>query len=54
MTRDVPPYAVVGGNPAEMIRMRFDDAVIERLRAAWWDDLAVLTGNDPAALDRLR
>jgi virginiamycin A acetyltransferase len=35
---DVPPYAVVAGNPARMVRRRFDDADVERLlRAAWWD-----------------
>lgn len=35
---DVPPYAIVGGNPARIIRMRFPDAVVRRLRAIrWWD-----------------
>lgn len=35
---DVPPYTIVGGNPAKPIRQRFDDADVERLRrAAWWD-----------------
>ncbi|MFD7863624.1 CatB-related O-acetyltransferase [Streptomyces sp. NPDC059783] len=38
VTTDVPPYTIVGGNPARPIRQRFDDADIERLRrAAWWD-----------------
>lgn len=38
VTRDVPPYATVGGNPATVIRSRFEPAIIERLRAvAWWD-----------------
>jgi acetyltransferase-like isoleucine patch superfamily enzyme len=38
VTKDVPPYAIVGGNPARMIRRRFDDATIERLLATrWWD-----------------
>jgi virginiamycin A acetyltransferase len=38
VTADVPPYTIVGGNPARPIRQRFDDAGIERLqRAAWWD-----------------
>jgi hypothetical protein len=38
VTADVPPYAIVGGNPAKPIRRRFDDADIDRLRrAAWWD-----------------
>ena len=33
VTRDVAPYAVVGGNPAKPIRTRFSPAVIERLLA---------------------
>ncbi|WP_321448165.1 CatB-related O-acetyltransferase [uncultured Cohaesibacter sp.] len=35
---DVPPYAIVGGNPARPIRMRFEEATIKRLLAiAWWN-----------------
>jgi len=38
VTKDVPPYAVVGGNPATVIRMRFDALDITRLEAVrWWD-----------------
>ncbi|RSD11756.1 CatB-related O-acetyltransferase [Amycolatopsis eburnea] len=38
VTADVPPYTVVGGNPARTIRRRFSDADVDRLReAAWWD-----------------
>ncbi|WP_197320690.1 CatB-related O-acetyltransferase [Saccharomonospora sp. NB11] len=38
VTADVPPYTIVGGNPAKPIRSRFDDADVELLlRAAWWD-----------------
>jgi virginiamycin A acetyltransferase len=37
-TRDVPPYWFVAGNPARLVRLRFDETDIERLlRAAWWD-----------------
>jgi virginiamycin A acetyltransferase len=35
---DVPPYAIVGGNPARVIRQRYEADDVERLlRAAWWD-----------------
>jgi virginiamycin A acetyltransferase len=38
VARDVPPYAMVAGNPARVIRSRFSDEDIERLlRAAWWN-----------------
>lgn len=37
VTRDVPPYAVVGGNPATVRKYRFSDQVVARLlRLAWW------------------
>jgi acetyltransferase-like isoleucine patch superfamily enzyme len=37
VTKDVPPYAIVGGNPADVIRFRFDEATIARLlRGQWW------------------
>lgn len=47
VTRDVEPYAVVGGNPAEVIRYRFDPEVRARLgEIAWWDwDVAKITRN---------
>ncbi len=38
VTGDVPPYTVVGGNPARPIRTRYEPDDIARLqRAAWWD-----------------
>ncbi|SUI70091.1 Vat family streptogramin A O-acetyltransferase [Shewanella baltica] len=38
VTKDVPPYAVVGGNPSTVIKLRFEQDVIDKLVAiAWWD-----------------
>ena len=38
VTKDVASYTIVGGNPAQPIRRRFEENVSERLIAlAWWD-----------------
>lgn len=38
VTKDVPPYAIVGGNPAQIISLRFKPAMIkELLDLKWWD-----------------
>ncbi|MEG3436226.1 Vat family streptogramin A O-acetyltransferase [Pannus brasiliensis CCIBt3594] len=38
VTTDVPPYSIVGGNPARVIRKRFPDEAIEALLSiAWWN-----------------
>ena len=38
VTKDVAPFAIVGGNTAKLIRMRFSGQVIDRLLTlAWWD-----------------
>lgn len=38
VVKDVPPYAIVGGNPAKIIRYRFDENTIEKLlSSSWWD-----------------
>ncbi len=60
VSADVPAYAIVGGNPARVLRMRYDDAQIERLlRIAWWDwdadkvsrHLELIVGADLDALE---
>ncbi|MDH6265766.1 acetyltransferase-like isoleucine patch superfamily enzyme [Rhizobium sp. SG_E_25_P2] len=61
VTRDVPAYAVVGGNPAGIIRMRYpDDVIADLIDLAWWDwpldkieaNLAHLESGDIEALKR--
>lgn len=38
VTKDVPPYAIVGGNPAKLIRWRFDETTrIALLATEWWN-----------------
>ena len=38
VVKSVPPYAIVGGNPAKIIKFRFSEDVIESLlRIKWWD-----------------
>lgn len=38
VTKDVPPYSIVGGNPAKVLRMRFSADVVDRLLASeWWE-----------------
>jgi virginiamycin A acetyltransferase len=59
VTKDVAPYAIVGGNPAREIRRRFSPGHVERLlQLRWWDwdidkitrNVHLLTGNDVEAL----
>ena len=60
VTHDVPPYAIVAGNPAKVVRMRFEKWTVDRLLAvAWWDwpvdkitrNLNAIRGSDITALE---
>jgi acetyltransferase-like isoleucine patch superfamily enzyme len=38
VVKDVPPYSIVGGNPAKVVKLRFTEDQIERLlKNPWWD-----------------
>jgi len=38
LTKDVPPYCIVAGNPAKIVRYRFSDDIIRQLlEVKWWD-----------------
>ena len=38
VTKDIPPYSIVGGVPAKVIRYRFSESIIEELlKTQWWD-----------------
>lgn len=46
---DVPPFAIVAGNPAKVVRYRFSEPIVARLlKVAWWDwPLEKITLNRP-------
>ena len=59
VTKDVPPYSIVGGNPAQLLRPRFDELTTQRLLTLkWWDwpvekitrYVSLLTGDPEAFL----
>ena len=59
---EVPPYSVIAGNPARVLRARFDDRDVEKIRRiAWWDwpieailaHEAAISGGDVDALARI-
>ncbi len=63
VVKDVEPYSIVGGNPAELIRKRFSDRVIDHLlKIQWWnwevdkitEHVHVLTGNNEEELLHLK
>lgn len=62
VTKDVPAYSIVAGNPAKIIRKRFDDKIISSLlEIRWWewpiqkinDNVALIVAADIDALKRI-
>lgn len=62
VTKDVEPYSIVGGNPARLIRKRYDEETIEfLLKLRWWGwpvekitkNLDLITGSDIEALKKI-
>ncbi|WP_269930945.1 CatB-related O-acetyltransferase [Aminobacter sp. HY435] len=60
VSRHVPPYAIVAGNPSTVVKRRFDDKTIEKLLAiAWWNwpaekigrNLNAIRGSDISLLE---
>jgi len=55
VTKDVPPYAIVAGNPARIKKFRFDQEIIDKLlEIAWWnwsDEEVLERADDLVGLD---
>jgi virginiamycin A acetyltransferase len=63
VTKNVPPYTIVAGNPAKVIRKRFDDkAIASFLEIKWWDwpieiinkNISVIISGDIDALKKIK
>ena len=62
ITKDIPPYTFVAGNPARIIRPRFDEETIqELLKLQWWnwpletimDNMKHIVSNDLEVLKKV-
>lgn len=63
VTKDVDPYTIVGGNPAKLIKKRFDDKIIDvLLNLKWWEwsdekineNLELLCSNDFDKINQIK
>lgn len=63
ITKNVKPYTIVGGNPAKIIKSRFNEDVVMRLLdLRWWDwpedkinrNIKILMSNNIEALNKIR
>lgn len=63
VVKDVPPYAIVAGNPAKIVKMRFDKNIIdELLKISWWNwpidiiskNIKYIIGSDIEKMKRLK
>lgn len=53
VVKDVPPFAIVGGNPAKIIKYRFSQKTIDQItQSAWWDKDILELKNNPSEFER--
>lgn len=62
VVKNVPPYAVVGGNPSQIIKMRFNESIVNKLLGIkWWDwniekittNLSIIVGDNIDELQKI-
>ncbi len=62
VTKDIPPYSIVGGIPAKLIKKRFNQQTIDKLeKIKWWNwsdktiqkNIKILQSNNPKLLNKL-
>jgi virginiamycin A acetyltransferase len=56
VTKDVPSFAIIGGNPAKLIKYRFSKKIIEKINnSKWWEkNIEELKANENEFLDFLK